>query len=354
MKKYLILATLACSLGAAHAQPPETRQPNQPTPEQQAQWQKQWEEQQREELRHPGTMIQAFASAMNNSVFDRAALCVEGASDDATLERWRRIVRDNQGDWNLNITPLFQDAEVEKQGDNCTVQVATSLGLSDATLDQTTQKLILSRLETVDLQREGENWKIVPRAEIRPAKTAVVEGWDSEAMRARQIASAKAQIKTARDENDGILNDWARLMAKSPAQMKEFLGQASASNIKQLLLGSLQLMQDYDETYQFNADNWVEMLAPYVKSQKLFRMPVAENADDALYHFNARLFGKSLAEIAQPARTVAIYEAGAGPGGLSYQHNGQAVVGFVDGHVEFIGPEDLPKIIWEIRPTPSG
>ena len=357
MKQQLILTVLALSIGAAHAQPPEAAQSAQlaqPTPEQQAEWQKQWEEEQREELRHPGTMIQAFVSAMSVSNFARAAQCVEGGIDDTSLARWRSIVRKNQGDWYLNVTPLFQETAAEKQGDEFTVRVTTSLRLRNVTVDKDTQKLVLSRLETLDLMRDGENWKIVPRPELKLIKTETIEGYDAEAIRARQIAQSEAEIATARNENDGIINDWARLMTKSPREMNQQLTQISVNNVKQLLLGILQLTQDYDEIYHFNAANWVEMTMPYVQNKNLFQMPIADDKKSSTYTVNPALYGISVSALNEVARTVAIYEAGDGPHGLNYQYDGQAVVGFVDGHVEMIGPDDLPKLIWEIRPTPSG
>ena len=354
MKRSILLAALMLSIGAAHAQPPEINPANQPTAEQQAEWQKQWEEQQREELRHPGTMIQAFVSAMGVSNFERAAQCVVGAQNEETLSRWRLSARASQGDWYLTVTPLFQDAEAEKQGDQFTARVTTRLSLRNVTLDQDTQKLVLSRLETLDLIRDGENWKIVPRREMKTVKAETIEGWDSEAIRARQIAGAEAEIATARNENDGIINDWARLMAKSPAQMKQHLTQVSMSNIGQLSLGIFQMAQDYDEIFAFNADNWPEMIMPYLHNKNLFQVPISDDKKYSDYAINPALFGISMSALNEPARTVMLYEPGDGAGGLSFQHNGQAVVGFADGHVELIGPEKLPHLIWEIKPTPSG
>jgi prepilin-type processing-associated H-X9-DG protein len=69
---------------------------------------------------------------------------------------------------------------------------------------------------------------------------------------------------------------------------------------------------------------------------------------------NARLNGKKLSEIPNPARTVLLFEAGFGSvpaGGQELLPNkprgiGGYVIGFVDGHVECVTPERLDELIW--------
>jgi len=41
---------------------------------------------------------------------------------------------------------------------------------------------------------------------------------------------------------------------------------------------------------------------------------------------------------------------------LDYRHDGKAVVGLMDGHCKYIGPEDAKSLIWTVkvtRPVPA-
>ena len=82
---------------------------------------------------------------------------------------------------------------------------------------------------------------------------------------------------------------------------------------------------------------------PYVKSRQVFRAPALDGEELSPYALNPAIAGKSLAQFDEPARTVALYEGG--PDGQPvFRFGGKAVVGFVDGHVELVGPEEAAKL----------
>ena len=53
------------------------------------------------------------------------------------------------------------------------------------------------------------------------------------------------------------------------------------SNMKQIGLGVMQYLQDYDERYMPEHDEWVDAVQPYIKSTQIFRCPsLAESVTD--------------------------------------------------------------------------
>lgn len=118
------------------------------------------------------------------------------------------------------------------------------------------------------------------------------------------------------------------------------------SNVKQLMLGMLQFAQDYDEKFAFTPVNFQEKLQPYTKSRKIFLAPTLDEDEPFAYTLNPEIAGKNLALFAEPARTVAIYEADK-DGKLLARFDGRAVIGFVDGHVKLSTPEEAEKLIWK-------
>ncbi|HEY0076457.1 MAG TPA: H-X9-DG-CTERM domain-containing protein [Abditibacteriaceae bacterium] len=62
------------------------------------------------------------------------------------------------------------------------------------------------------------------------------------------------------------------------------------------------------------------------------------------YAFNINLEGLKAADIPNLMNTVLIYEGKDGK--LEFHHDGKANIAFADGHVESVGPDDVPKLIW--------
>ncbi len=93
----------------------------------------------------------------------------------------------------------------------------------------------------------------------------------------------------------------------------EMLKQAAMSNAKQIGLGLIQYVQDYDEAFPLATFNISEVVNPYVKNSDLF--------EGFTYAYPA----KGLASVANPATTI--MGTVSGPGG-------EAVI-YVDGHVKW-------------------
>ncbi len=117
----------------------------------------------------------------------------------------------------------------------------------------------------------------------------------------------------------------------SAAQTSENAEAKSVTNLKQLGLGLVQYVQDYDEKFppMQSAAIAKKAIYPYVKSDAIFQHPATHEP----YRPNTSLSGHSLAEIEAPASTVAYFEASA--------VDGLRAVLFVDGHVK-----RLPDAEW--------
>ncbi|RYX80924.1 hypothetical protein EON83_26300 [bacterium] len=122
-------------------------------------------------------------------------------------------------------------------------------------------------------------------------------------------------------------------------------GARSINNLKQLCLGVLQFVQDYDEIYAFQLQYLQEAIMPYVKSTQIFRIPASQQS----YNFNANLCGKNITTLAEPARTILFYE-GDNQKPI-FHYAGKAAIGFADGHCVLVSPEDFKNAIWEVKPA---
>jgi len=116
------------------------------------------------------------------------------------------------------------------------------------------------------------------------------------------------------------------------------------SNVKQIELGLLQYTQDHNDTYPASAANYESAVMPYLQNEAVFRCP-DNMAGAESYSLNAKLQGYNLAKMSTPAAVVAIYEGKNGT--LEFRHNGKAVVGFADGHVQAIRAEQAGSLQWK-------
>jgi prepilin-type N-terminal cleavage/methylation domain-containing protein/prepilin-type processing-associated H-X9-DG protein len=172
------------------------------------------------------------------------------------------------------------------------------------------------------------------------------------------------------------------------ARAREKARQTSClNNVKQLTLGLIQYVQDYDEVFPHwrNFRNpkgsvyWYEIVQPYVKNTQVQKCPSEPNRSLG-YGYNCDYIGygsstsisidHKLAEVNSPAETVWIMDCGSAcaykPARwvpdvtnalyLTYvdgasRHNGGANVGFVDGHAKWLLCNDLlmDDSIWDLN-----
>ncbi len=154
-------------------------------------------------------------------------------------------------------------------------------------------------------------------------------------------------------------------------------GRACQSNLKQIALGVMQYVRDYDEKYPLAATSgaefgWAGLLQPYLKAPSLFHCPKNArivSANPAAigytdYFYNARLSDLSMAKVDFPNRTLLFGEGVSSdaryaktqlppewvsqpksPARLHFQAKSATINGanyaFSDGHVKWIEPQNV-------------
>ena len=149
------------------------------------------------------------------------------------------------------------------------------------------------------------------------------------------------------------------------------------SNLKQLGLGFIQYVQDYDEKWPGGRQHWAGTLWPYEKSTGVYHCPndsVSYNVGDRVsYAMNRNLIANSLAALSSPSATVLSVEYDGTPALLNWdsdhqskstngngrnfawgnailgradtteptRHDRQVMVGACDGHVKLLPPGSI-------------
>lgn len=352
--KYLALCALAVSLSgiqAARAQPQDAGQPRAGialTPEQAQEFQireaterlKRLEEEQATERLSATAMLRQLDYALNEGDLALAMQCVESNTDrGALLRRLATGTRRAYGTRSFTLLPLFEAEPTGKDEFEARVAIVLKrndpLEIEDAALNDRA-----TSIESVTLRRGADRqWKIVPR----PAPAAA-EGTGEAAT--TQFATFEARVKAAQSEPDGFLNSWARALSQPRALSMQAVSRVSMSNVKQLMLGIMQFAQDNDVKLAFTAENFQTKIMPYVKSNAIFLAPSLGEDEPFAYALNPNILGKGLGAFAEPARTVALYEAGP-DGKLLARFDGKVVIGFVDGHVKLTSPQEAETLIWK-------
>lgn len=124
------------------------------------------------------------------------------------------------------------------------------------------------------------------------------------------------------------------------------------SNAKQICLAMAMYCDDNDGQFP-PAENWPDVLKPYIGNEKILTSPFAPEAGRA-WAINKNLDGRKRQDIKQPHRVVLVFEARfssppAGGRELLSEKPGTIrgyVIGFLDGHAELVRPERLDEFIW--------
>ncbi len=137
----------------------------------------------------------------------------------------------------------------------------------------------------------------------------------------------------------------AALATRDPRLLPFIRQQLGLSQLKQLGLGALQFVQDYDAFYAFDDAAHERALRPYLKDDSLFTIA---GTKDAKWHFNDNLSTLSLAQVKEPALTVLFYD-GEAPADdkLNFRFGDKTLIGFADGHCKALTKNELGDLIWK-------
>ncbi len=218
----------------------------------------------------------------------------------------------------------------------------------------------IDKIEFEALEKDSARVKIfyalltpnnIARADGKPAGPAVLVDNQSETLDLRLEDSLVGAIKTRwrivppKRENlqpyrTLSLQNIAYFASQRAGVLPQLRGEISASRLKQNALGVFQFVQDYTERFSFQNEFWQSAIRPYVQNDALFLIPGSQIP----YTFNDQLSDKSLADINEVARTVLFYE-GEGEKPV-FRYDGKAAIGFTDGHVALLTPDEAKTLIW--------
>ena len=118
---------------------------------------------------------------------------------------------------------------------------------------------------------------------------------------------------------------------------------ACDSNVKQIELGMIQYTQDHNDMFPKSAAAYKDAVFPYLQSEQLFHCP-SDQGGPVDYAMNTKLQGVSIDKIAHPDAVIAVYEGkNQTP---NFRHDGKAVIGYADGHVEEVPESQAGSLKW--------
>lgn len=294
LKHFTIAAALLLSIGAV-AQPPEPHKdpppvvevPEEVTPEQ---------------------VIYAFVDAVFVQFnLEVAARLVEGGQTGDALKPVAAEIQKERAGWTLEV----HNTDVQTKGDTASAKLMLTLHhrLFGKILHQ----------ERLTLHKVRNEWKIVP-------------------------LSPEDFYHSFRISYDSdILANIATYLAR-PQEIHEASAFSCVTNLKQIGLGTMQFLQDWDEKFALKADKYQEALMPYIRNEQIFHCP--DDKSGALsYSFNAKLENLTQAQITVPSQIVMIYEGKNGQ--LEFRHNNRAGIAFADGHYKLVTPEEAKTLKWK-------
>ena len=278
------------------------------------------------DLSSPKAAVRSFVAALVAKDADGVAACVQGAQSGADL---KALLEKDVGPMARVSSATVKDIAAEVNGDQAKVTVEVTL-IAPSTLDREGAKVTLSVVELFQAQKQNEQWRIVPDAQIlRQLSDPTIVGTRYDL---RPMATMAALIGSP-----------AVAQRAMNAARESAITTTCISNEKQIALGVLMYVQDYDEIFPRKKALYNDLIFPYVKNKAIFECP-ADAKGTISYTFNPNLQGAKLAEMVSPQETVLLYEGKDRK--FAFKHDGKTAVAFADGHVKLLTPEQADKVFW--------
>ena len=264
------------------------------------------------DLSSPEATLRTFVAAFNEGDFASLPECIWGAKlmSKALQQRFKQEFKQTPGSYEVKDIKIFIDS-------NPIVleAIATARGAGEVFTSH-------SRLE---MRRDRQGWKIIPRP------------------------LAEFDDLTRSDTNVDMLLVTATQMADADTVFEGYgpsIRLVCVKNLQQVASAAIQFAQENDEKLSFDASNFREKLLPYAADEKLFQDPKTGN----FFGMNAQLANVELGKIQNPGETVLFYTGKNDV--LDFDHAGQTVIAFVDGHVrsfrqdEVVSHEKQKRLRW--------
>ena len=279
------------------------------------------------DLSSPKAAVRSFISALKNKDATAIQQCIQGATSQEFLTQFFTSPAVPQI---VSVNSLIEETA------NSTAHVAAEFTMRVPASTQPNAKLVpVTMVDMFSLEKQGETWRLVPDFSF----TNVSADFGVESI-GKLVETRPLSFMVAIAGSPQIV---APILQAAHARAQAV---SCLSNAKQIALGTLMYVQDYDELTPRRGVSYTEAIWPYVKNRQIFTCPL-DPSGTISYTFNSSVAGISLAAIPFPDKTVMIYEGKAGK--LDYRHAGHAVVGFMDGHCKMISPEEAASLIWTVK-----
>lgn len=289
------------------------------------------------DLSTPESTVRAFTARIADGKLNAAAKCVVGAEPGKILEKMEQDQRRLKAE-TLAISVDSVIADVS--GPHASTRVKATMDMSHIKKDLSQSKIrppqsLADRIpptvafeETIQLEREGVRWKIVPPTmdEIKRFYVAV---------------RTKNQTSLGNIALSSGVVRYPEVFEKAREEARRV---TCGTNLKRIMVAVLMYTQDHNDRTNFKAATFKQALTKYLDKPAVFRCPSDAREVDS-YTFNPALQGASLIDLNEPYRTVAVYEGSNGV--ISFRHNGRANIGFADGHVRVVTPADTKLLLWK-------
>ncbi len=227
------------------------------------------------DLSTPKSTVRAFVAALIAKDTDALAACVQGAT---ASDQVKDLLRNDTG-----LTAQVNGIEVkdiiaEATGDQAKVAVEVTLQ-APSSQDRDAPKVTLSLVELFQVRRQNDRWVIVPDEVLMKQLADLTQFTVRYDL--RPMASMAALVASPAVAIRNI--NAAREKAKSVSCL---------SNEKQLALGMLMYVQDYDEQFPRKKAAYKELIFPYVKNDAIFTCP-SDAKGTISYTMNPNMQGAS-------------------------------------------------------------
>lgn len=276
------------------------------------------------DLSTPQTAVRSFLTALRNQDVAAMQQCVQGKADEKVL---KEAVETGATFPKCTVQSML--AEIE--GNTAHVAVEYTV---EATRPEDKELAGARMVDMFTLAKQGDAWHLTPDPNLKNGNGDRKQGYFPMMLATRPFSLAVA-LAGSEDVSKSFADSTSRSKAAS-----------CLSNVKQVALGVLMYVEDYDEMTPRKGVSYTELVYPYVKNRQVFTCPLSPKGTIS-YTFNSGVAGISLALIDEPAKTVMVYEGKDGK--LDYKHDGEAAVGFMDGHTKLIKAEESAGLIWTVK-----
>jgi prepilin-type processing-associated H-X9-DG protein len=263
----------------------------------------------------PEAVLHSFVEAFNRADSRGARASIFGANPAVRSDELERQLK------KARVALTLRDLHATVDGRGAIVTIGEgSLISSQSEQREAHEEVQTLNGEVLKLRRDGGVWRIVPgdidairRGHPQPTLSGIVG----------MLAAPEATLVNARTK----------------AQIE-----VCSANLRQLALAAHMYANDHGGRLNFGETAPLTSLKAYAATHSVMVCPLEKPGRQ--YMFNPQLKNAEITRVAEPAKTVLIYEATENGAQLDFSHNDRTSVVFVDGHAELCTRDEAMKLRW--------